>query len=308
MTPTAFKQLRFQQLRSFCEAARSGSFARAAGALGISRPAVWQQIRALERELGAPFLVRRGNRLELTREGRLLADLAAPLVSGFDSIKTAFERRRGEGTRRLVVATTSGLLAQPLREPVRAFRRRHPDVQLSFLDRVSAEAVQLVVDGKAALGLVGHLEEEPRHPALDTEALASVPFRAVFPPGHPLSRARRLGLRELLRHPLVLMARGSRARARVDRVLRELGAERDLRLAMDTTNALMVLEYVRSGMGVGVATFVTEAAARWRLESRDLSRLFGRERIVLVRRKSAERDATSEAFRAILKETLGPGA
>lgn len=308
MTPKAFKQLRFQQLRSFCEAARSGSFARTAGALGISRPAVWQQIRALERELGAPFLVRRGSRLELTREGRLLADLAEPLVSGFDAIKTAFERRRGEGTRRLVVATTSGLLAEILRAPVRAFRRRHPDVQLSFLDRVSTESLQLVVDGKVALGIVGHLEEEPRHPALDCEPLASVPFRAVFPPGHPLARRSRLGLRELLRHPLVLMAPGSRARNRVERVLRELGAERDLRIALDTTNALMILEYVRSGMGVGLASFVTEAAPRWRLETRDLSRLFGREELVLARRKSAERDATSEAFRAILKEFLGPGA
>jgi len=67
----AFKQIRFQQLRAFGEAARTGSFARAAAALGVSRPAVWQQIRALEREFGAAFLLRRGNRLELTLDGKM---------------------------------------------------------------------------------------------------------------------------------------------------------------------------------------------------------------------------------------------
>ena len=54
----AFKQIGSQQLRAFGEAARTGGFARAAATLGVSRPAVWQQIRALEREFGAAFLLR----------------------------------------------------------------------------------------------------------------------------------------------------------------------------------------------------------------------------------------------------------
>ena len=151
----AFKQIRFQQLRAFGEAARTGSFARAAAALGVSRPAVWLQIRALEREFGAAFLLRRGNRLELTREGRLLAELVAPLVAGFASLRTRFEERRGENLRRLAVTTTSGLLAGLLQAPIREFRRRHPEVQLTFLDRVSAEAVKLVTEGATELGVVG---------------------------------------------------------------------------------------------------------------------------------------------------------
>src|SRR6185295_2708068 len=169
----AFKQIRFQQLRAFGEAASTGSFARAAVALGVSRPAVWQQIRALEREFGAAFLLRKGNRLELTREGRLLAELVAPLVSGFGSLRTRFEERRGEKLRRLAVATTSGLLAGLLQAPIREFRRRHPEVQLTFLDRASAEAVKLVTEGATDLGVVGHLEEDPVHPLLKYETLAS---------------------------------------------------------------------------------------------------------------------------------------
>lgn len=300
-----FKQLRFQQLRSFIEAARGGGFARAAAALGVSRPAVWQQIRALERDFGARFLLRRGNRLELTREGRLLSEMVAPLVSGFDSIRARFEERRGEGPRRLAVAATSGLLAGLLQAPIREFRRRHPEVRLSFLDRISSEAVKLVVEGATALGVVGHLKDEPQHPMLSYEALASYPFRAVYPSDHPLAARTRISLRDLVGFPLVLMAKGSRARSRVDRVLREADADREMRLSMDTTNALMVLEFVKMGLGVGIASFVTAAASRWRLETRDLSRLFGREQVVVVRRKDGERDLMTEAFQAVLREHLG---
>ena len=307
MARHTFKQLRFQQLRSFGEAARAGSFARAAAALGVSRPAVWQQIRALEREFGAPFLLRRGNRLELTREGRILAELVAPLVSGFASLRTRFEEGRGEKVRRLAVATTSGLLAGLLQAPIREFRRRHPGVQLNCLDRVSAEAVKMVAEGATALGVVGQLEEDPEHPLLEYETIASCPFRAVYRPDHPLARRSRIGLRDLLGVPLVLMAKGSRARSRVERVFREEGAGREPDLSMDTTNALMVLEFVKMGLGVGIASFVTAVAPRWRLETRDLSRLFGRERVVIVRRRDDERDPVTDAFRRILKEHLAPG-
>ena len=300
-----FKKLRFQQFRSFVEAARGGSFARAAAAMEVSRPAVWQQIRALEREFGARFLMRRGNRLELTREGRLLSELVTPLVSGFDSIRTRFEERRREAPRRLTVATTSGLLAGLLQTPIRDFRRRHPDVQLSFLDRISSEAIKLVVDGSTALGIVGHLEEESEYPLLGYERLTSYPFQAVYPPGHPLARRSRVHLRDLASFPLVLMAKGSRARSRVDRVFHEGGADREIRLSMDTTNALMVLEFVKMGLGVGIASFVTAVAARWRLEARNLSRLFGHEQMVLVRRKDGERDLIAETFQAVLREHLG---
>ena len=77
-----FKEMRFQQLRSFCEVARFGSFAGAARALHVSRPAIWQQIRSLERELDASLVVRQGRKAELTGDGLALLDnaLLTPLA------------------------------------------------------------------------------------------------------------------------------------------------------------------------------------------------------------------------------------
>jgi hypothetical protein len=83
-----YKDLQLPQLRGFCLAAVRG-FTGAADTLGLSVSAVWQQVRALERQLGAVLLRRRGRAVELTAEGQLLVELIQPHIHGLDSPYTA---------------------------------------------------------------------------------------------------------------------------------------------------------------------------------------------------------------------------
>ena len=64
--------VQFQQLRTFYEVATTGSFTRAAEKLYLTQPAVTQQVRALETELGFPLLERQGRRIRLTPAGEAL--------------------------------------------------------------------------------------------------------------------------------------------------------------------------------------------------------------------------------------------
>src|SRR5215475_7854408 len=91
-----YKDIQLPQLRSFCVAATEGNFTAAATALGLSVSGVWQQVRALERELGVTLLRRQGRSVELTPPGRLLLELAQPHVSGIDSLVRLFEARYAE--------------------------------------------------------------------------------------------------------------------------------------------------------------------------------------------------------------------
>src|SRR5207237_10112846 len=109
-----YKEIQLPQLRSFCLAATEGNFTTAAKALGLSASTVWQQVRALERELKAKLLRRQGRLIELTDEGRLLLAMVQPHVSGLDSLRRLFEARR-EGIRQeLVVASGAHLFASHL--------------------------------------------------------------------------------------------------------------------------------------------------------------------------------------------------
>src|SRR5262245_33229667 len=91
-----YKDLQLAHLRSFALAAVRGTFTAAAEALGLSVSAVWQQVRALERHLGAALLRRNGRAVELTPEGRLVLELIQPQLSSFDSLAQLFEARRRE--------------------------------------------------------------------------------------------------------------------------------------------------------------------------------------------------------------------
>jgi DNA-binding transcriptional LysR family regulator len=304
-----FKEMRLQQLRGLCEVARQGSFAAAALTLKISRPAIWQQVRALESEFGASLVERRGRRAELTADGRLLLEIVAPLITGFDGIKTAFRDRREEIVRHLVVTTTASLLAHELKEPVREYLRRFPHVQLTLMDRPSPGGMSLLEDRTADLAVVGHLEEEPRHPLMDYQPLFAYPFVFACRKDHELARRRTIRLADIVRYPLVLTAEGSRSRSRVDRVLREHGLLQKRRIALDTTNGALLTQYVELGLGITVVPLSTQHPSYRRLHVRPVRQWFGEEPVMLVRRKGEPDLSHVAAFREILVAALAqPGS
>src|SRR5262245_23638861 len=124
------KDLQLAQLRSFCLAATQGTFAEAAEAAGVSRAAVWQQVRALERRLGTVLLRRRGRTVELTPDGRLVLDIILPYVQGLDSLDRLIETRRAETPLRLTVAAPPAQLSFTLHKPLQQFARAHPGARL----------------------------------------------------------------------------------------------------------------------------------------------------------------------------------
>src|SRR5206468_2504321 len=93
-SPRHYKHNRLQQLRGFCAAARLGSVSRAAESLRLSQPSVSLQIKALERELGVRLFERRGPKIVLTPDGKLLGELAAGLVRDLDRLHEVFAARR----------------------------------------------------------------------------------------------------------------------------------------------------------------------------------------------------------------------
>src|SRR5262249_28767511 len=120
-----YKELRLGQLRAFCECVRQKSFSAAARALGLSQPAVWPQVRALERDVGTGLLRRRGRDWEPSEAGWVLLELAASILGTVDSLKDLFEQRRRDVPRTVVLIGSPGILTEELARPVVEFCRLH---------------------------------------------------------------------------------------------------------------------------------------------------------------------------------------
>ena len=78
------------RLRVFMMAAAQGSFTRAAQHLGVSQPAVSQNIAELEKQVGAVLFERKRGEVTLTPEGYVFKDYAARILHWYDATDALF--------------------------------------------------------------------------------------------------------------------------------------------------------------------------------------------------------------------------
>jgi DNA-binding transcriptional LysR family regulator len=244
------KDLQLAQLRSFCLAATQGSFAEAAEAAGISRAAVWQQVRALERRLGFVVLRRRGRTVELTPDGRLVLDIVLPHVQGLESLDRLIETRRAETPPRLTVVAPPRQLAMTLHRPLQLFSHAHPNARINLLTELRARQVERVVErGAADVGVLVSAPDEPRSASLEYEHLFDAPLLLLTAADHPLARKRRVTPQDLAGYPLILAPVGSIIRRGQDRLLRQSQLA-EPHVVMESEHTHIVAQYVALGLGI----------------------------------------------------------
>ena len=166
-----------------------GSIAAAARSLQYTRSAVSQQLTALESEVGARLVDRRGNRIRLTRLGvalvaqteRILVELrAAEALLGSDSGEVSGLLRVGipfrEGPRIMSRALTG-------------VRSRFPDLEIQLIattDESGADEVRRERLDMAILSRFGPRRHNAL-PGLKEWVLGADPLRLYLPSGHPLA-------------------------------------------------------------------------------------------------------------------------
>jgi len=144
-------------LRSFSEAARLGSFSRAAEALNVTQSAVSQQIRQLEQQVGTPLFQRAGRQIALTDFGRVYLELVGGPIAALEEGHTALRSMTGRSSVVLRLSRSFGLQWFAPRMPDLA--RRHPDLSVTslflnpgdILDANSSDAVILSTNRQSEL-------------------------------------------------------------------------------------------------------------------------------------------------------------
>jgi len=104
----------FVKLETFLTVARERSFSKASAKLGISQPAVTQQIKFIEKYLGAKIIERKKNGIRLTNEGEELYKIATRLEKEINSSeKDILKIINKEMTFRLGASFTIGTYVLP---------------------------------------------------------------------------------------------------------------------------------------------------------------------------------------------------
>lgn len=130
-----------QALRAFESAVRHGSLSAAARELNVTHPAIAQHVRKLESHFRCPLLLRDGQSMRPTPEGR---SLAAALTDGFSTIAAAArDLEDRDAARPLRLSLTPSFAANWLMPRIGDFWARHPGIELELVP--SPEMVDLRV-------------------------------------------------------------------------------------------------------------------------------------------------------------------
>lgn len=301
-----YKKLDLTSLRSFCLAAEYGSFSEAARRQGLSTPAVWKQVRALEQILGASLLLRRGKSVEQTDDGRLLWELAKPHVTGLDSLVSWFDARRIEVASQTTVASTPSVLAYHLPKPVKEFTEQYPAAKLLLRAGMASEVVRMVKDGEADLGIIGYFSEESLGRTITFEYLYKSYLVLITSSQHPLARKKRVAPADLVQYPVMTYPSGDRDRQALERILGQHNLGERLNPVIETRSVDIARRFVRLDVGIAVLYMTMEMAAEMpELHVRPIDPAREYVSMGIVTRKHAHLSPVVKAFRQILRDTLG---
>ncbi|QBR03502.1 LysR family transcriptional regulator [Paraburkholderia pallida] len=197
------------QLRTFIAAVEEGSFSGAARKLRRAQSMVSELVSNLEGQIGVTLFDRSGRYPTLTTEGRVLLADARHVVSGVDWMKARAKGMASGLEPELSVVLDVFFPLQAVVEVAKAFRERFPQVPLRIYADALGGAFEPVIDGRAALGIVGSLPYVPA--GLASERLTAIGYVMVAASSHPLAAIRGpIGKDELARHmQLVLTDRSA---------------------------------------------------------------------------------------------------
>ncbi|MEO3890645.1 LysR family transcriptional regulator [Nonomuraea sp. B5E05] len=171
-----------RQMRYFIAVAEERNFTRAAARLAMTQPALSRAIRALERDVGAPLLVRAPGDVSLTSAGEVLLGEARGLVSQAGHAMS--RARRAAGTQSPLTVTGPGCDAWLLNELVHAYNETRPLMPGRVVVGNADDQFDQLRSGAADLALLrASLDDE----TLENVVLLMEQVHVLLAASHPLA-------------------------------------------------------------------------------------------------------------------------
>ena len=196
--------MELRHFRYFIALAEELHFGRAARRLNVVQPALSQQIRQLEQELGVMLLSRTKRRVMLTESGRaFLVEARRTLASAEQSALAARSAAAGE-VGRLRVGYVDLATWSVLPKVLRTYRKRYPRVELVLTELHCEPQREALLRGDLDVGFFSL--REPRG-ALTGARVIDDQLVVALPRDHNVARRARIPLALLATEPWVLFPR-----------------------------------------------------------------------------------------------------
>lgn len=245
------------QLRAFHAVATEGGFTAAARALSVTQPTVTVQVRTLEDYFQVELFHRRGRKVVLTETGRQLFELTRRILSLEAEAVDLLNGVGGFHSGQLKVAAVG---PYHVTEMLAGFNERYPGIKVSVETGNSQEALEALFEFHADVGVLAHIEDDPR---IVARPFSRHPVVVFVNRDHRFARRREIRIEELDGERVVLREIGSTTRLAFEAALRRAGVSIDPVMEIGSREAVWMA--VQRGIGIGVVSdieFVPHADLR----------------------------------------------
>jgi LysR family transcriptional regulator, low CO2-responsive transcriptional regulator len=236
----------FDQLVTFMEVAKLGSFSRAGQKVFRSQSAVSAQIRQLEQEYGDRLLDRSGKDVTLTPAGRVLFAYAERLLQMRDESLLAVADQGNSPRGTLSIGANEATCLYVLPDVFAKYCSLYPGVQISIYRNFSYKIVEKLENGTIDVGIV---TLPIKSSSLKTHPIFRDQLMLMVSPQNPLAKNEVVTVSEIAKHPVLLPKTGY-SRRLMDKLFRAYAAE--LQIRMELPSVGMIKSFVAAGLGVSL--------------------------------------------------------
>lgn len=290
-----------RSLQIFRDLVETRSFTETGRRNYLTQSAVSQHLSTLERKLGHRLIERENRRqIGLTQAGQLVYAAATNILREYGTLEASLRKppREVSGILRVAATLTVGLYELP--HYLTAFMKQYPKIDLQVTYLRASELYEAVLTSRVDVGVVAYPNP---HSQLKEELFKKDRLVLIVPPGHALSKLKRLSLKRLTGEPFITMESGLLTRKALDRILRKHAVR--VNIVHEFDNIELIKRAVEVGVGISILplqTIRTEVEAGT-LRQIELVEGPFEHPIKIVTKKYAERSLPVQKFVQSLPDT-----
>lgn len=243
--------MELRHLRYFVAVGEEQHYGRASRRLRVAQPALSRQIQDMEAELGFKLFDRLPRGVKLSAAGALFLEDARRILQELsEAAMRAGKVASGRSGTLRVGFTENASWRGVVPDSFRRFRENHSGAELQLQPEASLTQLEAIRSGRLDAGFVNFMPESD--PDLDQLLVARQHVELAAPRRHPLTRLKKLRLRDLVDAPFIWFPRRANS-AFYDRMMLECyrGGLKSPRIVQEGINEPTILSLVSTGMGVG---------------------------------------------------------
>ncbi len=236
----------YSQFRAFHAVATQGGFSKAAAHLGLTQPALSDQVKKLEERFNVLLFHRHKRVVRLTALGEKLLEITHKSfhleMQAIDLLSAHQSLEKGN----LNIAADTPLHVIPL---IGKFKKTYEGISVSMSIGNAQQIINGLLDFSYDLGIVADMPEDPRFHSI---TLCEDPLVAFVANTHPFASRGSITLAELSKAPLIMREQGSRTRIHTEEEFKKAGLEIDI--VMEIQGREAAREAVAAELGVGIVS------------------------------------------------------